>query len=67
MKKIEVEKLTLSAPELAAALGISRSAAYDLMHAQGFPSFRIGGRRLVHREALNQWLDAQISPHREAI
>ena len=55
-----VDRMALSALEVAQALGISRNAGYNLMHTQGFPSFRIGGRWLVHKAAFQQWLDAQI-------
>ena len=52
-------KLTCSAPELAQLLGISRSAAYNLMHHEDFPSFRIGKRWLVRESCLHEWLDSQ--------
>ena len=42
-----MDKLTYNAPELALLLGISRSAAYNLMHRADFPSFRISKRLLV--------------------
>ena len=54
-----MDKLTYNAPELALLLGISRSAAYNLMHRADFPSFRIGKRLLVKRDKLTEWLDAQ--------
>jgi excisionase family DNA binding protein len=54
-----MDKITYSAPELAILLGISRSAAYNLMHRADFPSFRIGKRLLVKRDKLTEWLDAQ--------
>lgn len=54
-----MEKITYSAPEVAQLLGISRSAAYNLMHQSDFPSFRIGRRWLVHESNLNKWLEKQ--------
>lgn len=54
-----MDKLTYNAPELALLLGISRSAAYNLMHRADFPSFRIGKRLLVKQDKLTEWLDAQ--------
>ena len=54
-----MDKITYSAPELAILLGISRSAAYNLMHREDFPSFRIGKRWLVRESSLHEWLDAQ--------
>lgn len=54
-----MNKLTYSAPEVAQLLGISRSAAYNLMHRDDFPSFRIGKRWLVRDSSLNEWLEKQ--------
>lgn len=50
-KKIVVQQQTLSAPDIAEFLGISRSGAYNLMQAIDFPSFRISGRVMVTRAA----------------
>ena len=44
-----MDKLTYNAPELALLLGISRSAAYNLMHRADFPSFRIGAVDKPHQ------------------
>ena len=54
-----VERQTYSAPDVAQYLGISRTGAYCLMQAEGFPSFRIGSRWLVTREAFLGWLREQ--------
>lgn len=54
-----MNKLTYSAPEVAQLLGISRSAAYNLMHRDDFPSFRIGKRWLVRGSSLHEWLEKQ--------
>ena len=56
-------KITYCAPELAARLGISRYAAYNLMHRADFPSFRIGKRLLVTHADTLAWLNKQ--PHEE--
>lgn len=58
-----MEKITYSATELAALLGISRYAAYNLMHRADFPSFRIGKRLLVTHVDTLAWLNKQ--PHEE--
>ena len=58
-----MEKITYSATELAALLGISRYAAYNLMHRADFPSFRIGKRLLVTHADTLAWLNKQ--PHEE--
>ena len=52
-------RATLSAPELAECLGISRAGAYNLMQANGFPSFRIGKRVMVTKAAFEKWLEEQ--------
>lgn len=49
--------LVLSAPQLADTLGISRSAAYALLHRSDFPTLRIGKRLLMPRDKLLVWLD----------
>ena len=54
-----MDKLTYSAPEVAQLLGNSRSAAYNLMHRDDFPSFRIGKRWLVRDSSLHEWLEKQ--------
>lgn len=48
--------LVLNADQLAAALQISRAGAYNLMHAEGFPTIRIGKRMVVSKEAFLKWL-----------
>lgn len=55
------KKLAYKATELAQMLGISRSAAYDLMHRQDFPTIRIGKRMLVNASLLQEWLDENTS------
>jgi len=45
----------LNAEQVAAYLGFSRSQAYTLMHAEGFPTIRIGKRMLVSREKFLEW------------
>ena len=49
--------LTLSAEQIAAVLGISRSNAYALLHQEDFPTIRIGKRLLVAKDKLIQWMD----------
>lgn len=53
------ERKTYSAPEVAAYLGISRTGAYNLMLAEGFPSFRVGVRIMVTKAAFEKWLEEQ--------
>lgn len=52
--------LTLSVPEVAAVLGISRAGAYELVHSASFPKVKIGKRILAPKDKLIEWLDAQV-------
>ena len=63
MKKYENHNelpLTLSVPEVAAVLGISRAGAYELVHSASFPKVKIGKRILVPKDKFIEWLDAQV-------
>lgn len=51
--------LTLTAPEVAEVLGISRAAAYELVRSKGFPHMKIGTRILVPRDKFLAWIDDQ--------
>lgn len=51
--------LTLTAPEVGEVLGISRAAAYELVHAKGFPFMKIGTRILVPKDKFLAWIDQQ--------
>jgi len=48
----------LDAEDIAALLGISRSASYQLMHHSDFPLIRIGSRMLVRTDRFLKWVDA---------
>lgn len=52
-----VERLTLSIPETAQILGISRSQMYALAKSDGFPTIAIGTRLLVSRKGLERWVE----------
>ena len=47
----------LNANQLAAALGISRAGAYQLLNTETFPTLRIGKRLLVPRDKLADWIE----------
>lgn len=57
------ERLVLNADELAAALGICRPAAYDLMHRRGFPSIKLPHGALWCRGP--RWRSGSCSRRRE--
>ncbi len=49
--------LCLDAFDISNILGIPRSDVYFLLHAEGFPTITIGGRMLVRKEKLFNWLE----------
>lgn len=53
------EKLTISVPEAARRLGISKPSAYALARRADFPSFHIGERIVVYAAGLEEWVKAQ--------
>ena len=62
MKNIDVsQKLTLSVPEAAMALGVSTKVAYTLARRADFPCFRISPNRVVvSRVGLETWVQQQL-------
>ena len=60
-------ELTYSVTEAAEALGISRHSMYNLIHAEGFPTLKVGGRRLVSKEFLAQWVRDQTEKEQDRI
>lgn len=54
----DVEKLTMTVPELAEALGISKDYAYALAHHEKFtPAIYLGKRILISRPAFMKWIE----------
>lgn len=51
--------LFLDANEIVKVLGLSRSSVYEMLRADTFPVIIIGGRKLVRKEKLFDWLDEQ--------
>ena len=52
MNNYENLPAVLNANQLAAALGISRAGAYQLLNTRTFPTLRIGKRLLVPKDKL---------------
>ena len=48
--------LFLNAQHLSSVLGIGRASAYELMDEKGFPTLRVGGRKVVSKEAFIKWV-----------
>lgn len=49
--------IMLSVPQLASALGISRSGAYTLVRSEDFPALKIGSRIVVPKDKLLCWIN----------
>lgn len=60
-----MEKLAYNVTEAAEALGISRRSMYNLLHQEGFPTLMVGGRRLISRELLAEWVRTQAERQKE--
>ena len=54
------DRITLSAAEAAATLGISKTKMYEIMKRSDCDfAFMLGGRRLISRSKLEAWIDRQ--------
>ena len=53
----------MDAKQLAEALQISKAGAYNLLSSPDFPTLRIGGRKLVMKNELVEWLMAFAAKH----
>ena len=51
----------LDAKLLAQALSISKSGAYALMSQPDFPTLQIGGRKLVTKPDLIEWMQSHVN------
>lgn len=60
------EPLLYRVPEAAAALGISRAKAYELLSSGELPSVRVGSSVRVPVGALRAWIDRQLTARAEA-
>lgn len=60
------EKMAYSVDETAAIMGLSRPVICDLVHSDGFPSFKIGRRTLVSADGLREWIAARVEAERGA-
>ena len=47
--------------QLAEALQISKAGAYNLLSSPDFPTLRIGGRKLVMKNELVEWLKSRTN------
>ena len=51
----------MDAKQLAKALQISKAGAYNLLNDPEFPILRIGGRKLVMKNELVEWLKSRTN------
>lgn len=51
-----IERQTLTVAEVARALGITHPTVYSQIHAGRLRSFKIGRRRFITRQALNEFI-----------
>ena len=51
----------MDAKQIAAALQISKAGAYNLLNDPNFPTIRIGGRKLVMKNDLVEWLKSHTN------
>ena len=51
----------MDAKQLAEALQISKAGAYNLLNGPDFPTLRIGGRKLVMKNELVEWLKSRTN------
>ena len=51
----------MTAEQLASALQISKSGAYALLNRSDFPTLWIGGRKMVMKKDLLEWLNSHTN------
>jgi excisionase family DNA binding protein len=56
-----IEPLLYRVPDAAAAIGVSRARAYELIAAGVIPSIRIGSSIRVPADALRAWINQQLT------
>ena len=59
------EKLVYNIGELAEVLGIGLPAARNMIHIEGFPALKVGGRYLIPKQALQRWLDNRAGSNQD--
>ena len=51
----------LTVAQVASALNISRTSAYELAHCKDFPAMLIGSRILVPKDRLVSWINDKLA------
>lgn len=55
-----MEKIAISVPEAAKLMSVSKPKMYELIHMEGFPAVKLGGRTLVPLDGLKAWMQSQV-------
>jgi len=53
----EALPMVLTPSDICNVLGISRNTAYEYMHSDGFPAFKVGKQYRVSKKRFLAWLD----------
>ena len=60
-KSIEDLPMLLTITQVASALNISRTSAYELAHCKNFPAMLIGSRIIVPKDRLVTWINDKLA------
>lgn len=58
---VKKRKLTLTVPEAAELIGVSKSKMYEIVRIEGFPCIRFGNRILISATKLEEWIEEQAT------
>lgn len=53
--KKSCNKVAYSVTEAAEAIGVSAPTLYNLIHTEGFPSYKVGGKVFIDAQGLREW------------
>ena len=59
MERRDIDRVALTVPEVAEALGVGLSSAYQLIHREDFPSIPIGRSVRIRRAKQAEWVERQ--------
>lgn len=60
-KSIDELPAMLTVTQVASALNVSRTSAYELAHCKNFPAMLIGNRILVPKDRLVTWINDKLA------
>ena len=60
-KSIDELPAMLTIVQVASALNISRTSAYELAHCKNFPAMLVGCRIVVPKDKLLAWIEARVA------